>query len=75
MLRHDGVPICGFTWYSLTDQVDWDSALRSDAGNVNALGLYDLNRNIRPVGLAYKELISQWREVLDNESFGLHFKK
>jgi beta-glucosidase len=59
-LRHDGVPLCGMTWYSLTDQVDWDTALREDNGNVNALGLYDLDRNIRPVGRAYKELIEQW---------------
>ena len=55
-LRHDGVPLCGMTWYSLTDQVDWDTALREDNGNVNALGLYDLDRNIRPVGRAYKNL-------------------
>ena len=27
-LTQDGVPINGFTWYSLTDQVDWDTALR-----------------------------------------------
>ena len=27
-VRNDGMPIVGFTWYSLTDQVDWDSALR-----------------------------------------------
>jgi Beta-glucosidase/6-phospho-beta-glucosidase/beta-galactosidase len=26
-LRQDGVPVCGMTWYSLTDQVDWDTAL------------------------------------------------
>jgi NADH dehydrogenase len=26
-LMQDGVPIRGFTWYSLTDQVDWDTAL------------------------------------------------
>jgi len=30
-----GVPILGFTWYSLTDQVDWDTALRENAGRVN----------------------------------------
>lgn len=74
-LKHDGVPVCGFTWYSLTDQMDWDSALRNDAGKVNALGLYDLNRKIRPVGTAYKELINQWQNVLDNESFGMHFNR
>ena len=49
-VRNDGVPIVGFTWYSLTDQVDWDTALREKNGHVNPLGLYDLDRNIRPVG-------------------------
>jgi beta-glucosidase/6-phospho-beta-glucosidase/beta-galactosidase len=63
-VRNDGVPILGFTWYSLTDQVDWDTALRESHGNVNPLGLCDLNRNIRPVGEAYKKLISQWKQVL-----------
>src|SRR5439155_2211760 len=53
-VRNDGIPVVGFTWYSLTDQMDWDSALRDDAGRVNAVGLYDLNRNIRPVGRAYQ---------------------
>ena len=48
-VRNDGVPIVGFTWYSLTDQVDWDMALREN-NRVNPLGLYDLDRNIRPVG-------------------------
>lgn len=73
-LKHDGVPVFGFTWYSLTDQVDWDSALRNDAGNVNQLGLYGLDRKIRPVGVAYKKLIHEWRHSLENESFGIHFQ-
>ena len=63
-LREDGVPVIGFTWYSLTDQVDWDSALREDAGRVNPLGLYDLDRKIRPVGEAYRRLVQQWRGLL-----------
>jgi len=67
-VRNDGVPIVGFTWYSLTDQVDWDSALREDNGNVNALGLYDLDRNIREVGRVYRQLISDWCEVLPTQS-------
>jgi beta-glucosidase/6-phospho-beta-glucosidase/beta-galactosidase len=72
-LREDGVPIVGFTWYSLTDQVDWDSALRVDRGTVNPLGLYDLDRKIRPVGKAYKKLVSRWRDILqaDSLSFSL----
>jgi len=67
-LKQDGVPLVGFTWYSLQDQVDWDTALREDNGRVNALGLVDLDRNIRPVGRAYQKLIAQWRETLPTES-------
>ncbi|MFO0607129.1 MAG: family 1 glycosylhydrolase [Polyangiales bacterium] len=67
-LRNDGVPIVGFTWYSLTDQVDWDVALRERRGTVNPLGLCDLDRNLRAVGRAYKELIREWREVLPTQS-------
>lgn len=70
-VRNDGVPIVGFTWYSLTDQVDWDSALREQNGNVNPLGLFDLDRKIRPVGKAYKKLIQQWRDVLPTQSMCL----
>jgi beta-glucosidase/6-phospho-beta-glucosidase/beta-galactosidase len=67
-LRNDGVPILGFTWYSLTDQVDWDTALREVNGRVNPLGLYDLDRRIRPVGQAYQKLIKDWCEVLPTQS-------
>jgi beta-glucosidase/6-phospho-beta-glucosidase/beta-galactosidase len=70
-LRRDGVPIVGFTWYSLTDQVDWDTALRENNGNVNACGLYDLERKIRPVGTEYKKLIQHWREILPTESYSI----
>lgn len=67
-LRNVGIPTVGFTWYSLTDQVDWDSALREQNGHVNALGLYDLDRKIRNVGRAYKQLIADWRDVLPASS-------
>ena len=67
-LRNDGIPTVGFTWYSLTDQVDWDVALREKRGTVNPLGLYDLDRNIRAVGRAYKQLIQDWRDVLPASS-------
>lgn len=70
-LRDDGVPIIGFTWYSLTDQIDWDVALRIERGRVNPLGLFDLQRRIRPVGKAYKELIQTWRNLLPLESRSL----
>ncbi len=72
-LKHDGIPIIGFTWYSLLHQVDWDSALRNDDGRVNELGLYDLDRKIMPVGEAYRTLIENWKDILNEESFGLVF--
>jgi len=67
-VRNKGVPIVGFTWYSLTDQIDWDTALREVNGRVNPLGLYDLDRKPRAVGRAYRELIAEWREVLPTQS-------
>lgn len=73
-LRQDGVPLLGFTWYSLIDQVDWDSALRKDAGKINVLGLFDLDRKIHPVGKAYKKLIEQWSPILDKEPFGIYLE-
>jgi beta-glucosidase len=70
-MRAEGIPVLGFTWYSLTDQVDWDTALREPNGNVNPLGLYDLNRNIHPVGTAYKTLIEEfaWLPIIPHGTF------
>lgn len=69
--RSLGIPIVGFTWYSITDQVDWDTALREKNGNVNPVGLFDLDRKIRPVGKAYKQLIEDWGALLPTETICL----
>ena len=71
-VREAGVPTVGFTWYSITDQMDWDNMLREVRGTVNPLGLYDLDRNIRPVGRAYKELVAGWRDLSPVQSAVLH---
>ncbi|HRO67539.1 MAG TPA: hypothetical protein PL182_08250, partial [Pseudobdellovibrionaceae bacterium] len=70
-IRNKGIPIVGFTWYSLTDQVDWDTALREENSRVDPLGLFDLDRKIRPVGEAYKKLIQNWSRVLPTQSICL----
>jgi hypothetical protein len=70
-IKANGVPVVGFTWYSLTDQVDWDVALRENNGTVNPLGLYDLDRKIRNVGKAYKQLIADWSGLLSTQSLCL----
>ena len=70
-VRNDGVPVVGFTWYSLVDQVDWDTALREKNNRANPLGLYDLDRKPRTVGRAYRKLIADWRDVLPAQSLCL----
>ena len=70
-LRQDGVPIVGFTWYSLTDQVDWDIALREERNEIHPVGLFDLDRHIRKVGAEYQRMIVQWREFLPAGSSAL----
>ena len=63
LLRRAGVPLVGFTWYSLTDQIDWGTALERAIGVVDPVGLFDLNRDARTVGLAYMHLINMHRDV------------
>ena len=62
-MRADGIPVLGFTWYSLTDQVDWDIALAEKRGTVNRCGLYDLSRRPNPVAREYRALISEWSDM------------
>jgi hypothetical protein len=60
-----GVPVVGFTWYSLTDQIDWDIELREKRGTINPRGLFDLQRVIRPVGRDYRKLIASWQDWIE----------
>ncbi|MEO7387297.1 MAG: hypothetical protein ABIX37_10210 [Gammaproteobacteria bacterium] len=62
LIQKAGVPVVGFTWYSVTDQVDWDIAQSRPLGTINPVGLFDLNRDPRPVGQAYKHLIRTFKE-------------
>jgi len=64
-LLRSGVPVVGFTWYSLTDQIDWDVELREARGVVNPRGLVDLERRLRPVGHAYRDLVAAWDGRMD----------
>jgi len=42
--------------------VDWDIALSQVLGNVNPVGLFDLNRDPRTVALAYRRLIDTFKD-------------
>jgi beta-glucosidase/6-phospho-beta-glucosidase/beta-galactosidase len=62
LIRQNGVPVLGFTWYSLQDQVDWNIGLSRAVGNIFPVGLYDLNRDPRPVAQAYRHLLKMFRD-------------
>ncbi len=55
-LRHQGVPMVGFTWFSLTDQVDWDIQLVQVRGRITPNGLCTLERTLRDVGRLYQQI-------------------
>jgi len=62
-MRNEGVPVLGFTWYSLIDQVDWDIGLARKVGRVNTCGLFDLDRQPRPVAACYKQLLEEYGQI------------
>ena len=62
-MRADGVPVLGFTWYSLIDQVDWDIGLSEVRGRINECGLFDMNRQPRPVADAYRILLREFGRI------------
>ncbi|MBC7795590.1 MAG: family 1 glycosylhydrolase [Pyrinomonadaceae bacterium] len=62
-MREDGIPVLGFTWYSLIDQVDWDIQLSEKKGTVNECGLYDMNRKPRAVADAYRMLLKEFGQI------------
>ncbi|WP_254049797.1 family 1 glycosylhydrolase [Novosphingobium sp. TH158] len=71
-VRNSGIPLVGFTWYPLIDQVAWNESGRWEGslvhGASNPVGLFDLDRNMRPVGHAYRRLIAGWRDLLPAQS-------
>jgi beta-glucosidase/6-phospho-beta-glucosidase/beta-galactosidase len=62
-LRAEGVPVIGYTWYSLQDQVDWDIQLREIRGKVTPNGLFTLERKRRPVATAFRELCERYANL------------
>ena len=54
-----GLPVRGICWYSRGDQYDWDTALTVPVHQVTKVGLYDADRNARPIAAAYAELTRQ----------------
>lgn len=55
-LRQEGRPARGLCWYSRGDQFDWQTALTNPVGAVTEVGLFDVDRNARPVAARFAEL-------------------
>lgn len=55
-MRSDGLPARGLCWYSRGDQFDWQTALANPVGAVTEVGLFDADRNARPVASRFAEL-------------------
>jgi len=43
-LRTEGVPMLGYFWWPMIDQLDWDGALTHRIGKVHEVGLFNLRR-------------------------------
>jgi beta-glucosidase/6-phospho-beta-glucosidase/beta-galactosidase len=62
-VRAAGVPVLGFTWYSLIDQVDWDVQLAQKRGKVNGCGLFNLDRQPNPVAAEFRQLLEAFGQI------------
>lgn len=43
-LRQDGIPMHGYFWWPMIDQMDWDGALTHRVGKIHHVGIYNLER-------------------------------
>lgn len=43
-LREEGIPMKGYFWWPMVDQLDWDGALTHRVGKIHEVGLFNLRR-------------------------------
>jgi beta-glucosidase/6-phospho-beta-glucosidase/beta-galactosidase len=43
-LREEGIPMVGYFWWPMVDQVDWDGALTHRVGKIHEVGMFNLKR-------------------------------
>jgi hypothetical protein len=60
-LSDAGLPVRGICWYSRGDQFDWQTALAQPVGAVTEVGLFDVERQRRPVADAFARLAAERR--------------
>jgi hypothetical protein len=56
---HDEGDCVGFIYYSLIDQADWDHFANRAHGHMLPIGLYDVDRRIRPTGETLRNLVAE----------------
>ncbi|HEX4123992.1 MAG TPA: glycosyltransferase, partial [Tepidisphaeraceae bacterium] len=64
-LREEGIPLLGYFWWPLFDQVDWDGALTHRIGKIHEVGLFALRR--QPDGTLARHatpLLKQFAEAI-----------
>src|SRR5213082_2221046 len=65
-LRDEGVPMLGYFWWPMIDQVDWDGALTHRIGKVHEVGLFNLKRQQDgSLARVATPLVKQYREAVD----------
>ncbi len=63
LLREEGIPVIGYTWFSLQNQFDWDILLQEVRGVEVGNGLFRLDRTANPVASAFQQLAERYGEL------------
>ncbi len=63
LLREEGIPVIGYTWFSFQNQVDWDILLQEVRGVEVGNGLFRLDRTANPVASAFQQLVQRYGEL------------
>ena len=64
-LREEGIPMLGYVWWPLLDQLDWDGALTHRIGKIHQVGLFRLTRQADgTLSRAATSLVPLFREAV-----------
>ncbi len=66
-LREEGIPMLGFVWWPLLDQLDWDGAMTHRIGKIHEVGLFNLHR--QPDGVLKRSatpLIKLFKQAMES---------
>jgi glycosyltransferase involved in cell wall biosynthesis len=65
-LREEGVPMLGYIWWPLIDQLDWDGALTHRIGKIHQVGLFSLEKQADgTLARNASSLVSLFRQAVD----------